>query len=73
MTTVPSVRFALPGRWVKAELDDPEAVSTLRDLLPDDYRSVPLREALLRSLDDDGAEGTSAAGDSLSGAGTDPA
>ncbi|WP_445256571.1 NAD(P)H-binding protein [Nocardioides aurantiacus] len=44
-----------------------------RELLPDDYRSVPLREALGRSLDDDGAEGTSTAGDSLAGAGTDPA
>ncbi|KQT90672.1 hypothetical protein ASG49_12990 [Marmoricola sp. Leaf446] len=44
-----------------------------RELLPDDYRSVPLREALRRSLDDDGAEGTSTTGDSLSGAGTDPA
>lgn len=44
-----------------------------RELLPDDYRSVPLREALRRSLEDDGAEGTSAAGDSLAGAGTDPA
>lgn len=44
-----------------------------RELLPDDYRSVPLREALRRSLDDDGAEGTSTAGDSLAGAGTDPA
>ncbi|ROR89281.1 NAD(P)H-binding protein [Nocardioides aurantiacus] len=44
-----------------------------RELLPDDYTSVPLREALRRSLDDDGAEGTSATGDSLSGADTDPA
>ncbi|KQX74311.1 hypothetical protein [Aeromicrobium sp. Root472D3] len=47
MTTVPSVRFALPGRWVKAELDDPEAVSTLRGLLPDDH---PGGEAWLESL-----------------------
>ena len=46
-----------------------------RDLLPADYRSVPLREALRRSLDDGSGsgEGTTAAGDSLSGARTDPA
>lgn len=44
-----------------------------QDLLPSDYRSVPLREALQRSLDDDGAEGTDTSGDSLSSAATDPA
>lgn len=45
-----------------------------RELLPDDYRSVPLREALRRSLDDGSSgQGTSAGSDSLSGASTDPA
>jgi hypothetical protein len=34
------VRFALPGRWVKAELDDPAAVAAASDLLPDDPRGA---------------------------------
>lgn len=39
MIAVPSVRFALPGRWFKTELDDPAEVTALTDLLPDDQRS----------------------------------
>jgi hypothetical protein len=35
---VPSVRFALPGRWLKAELDDEAAVAALSDRLPDEQR-----------------------------------
>ncbi|MCL3820367.1 hypothetical protein [Aeromicrobium wangtongii] len=40
MSTVPSVRFALPGQWVKAELNDPAAVAALQDQLPADYRGA---------------------------------
>jgi hypothetical protein len=40
MSPAPSVRFALPGQWVKAELDDPAAVAVLQDLLPDDHRGA---------------------------------
>lgn len=36
MSALPAVRFALPGRWVKADLDDDSAVAALTDLLPDD-------------------------------------
>lgn len=43
-----------------------------RDLMPADYRSVPLPEALRRSLDDRGDEGTTRAGDVQTPAGTDP-
>jgi hypothetical protein len=33
----PAVRFALPGRWLKAELDEPAAVAAVTDLLPDEH------------------------------------
>ncbi len=38
MNAAPSVQFALPGDWRKAELDDPAAISALTDLLPDDQK-----------------------------------
>ncbi|MCD9200170.1 hypothetical protein [Aeromicrobium wangtongii] len=31
----PSIRFALPGSWVKAQLDDPAAVAAARDQVSD--------------------------------------
>lgn len=38
MIAVPSVRFVLPGRWLKAELDDEAAVTALTNRLPEDQR-----------------------------------
>ncbi|KAA1380538.1 hypothetical protein [Aeromicrobium fastidiosum] len=53
MSPIPSVRFALPGRWLKAELDDPAAVSALSDMLPDGGREA---DAWLDSLRAAGAK-----------------
>lgn len=53
MSTAPQVRFALPGRWVKAELDDPAAVAALSELLPDDHHGA---DAWVQSLRAAGAQ-----------------
>jgi hypothetical protein len=54
MSTAPSARFALPGRWVKAELDDPDAVAALQARLPEEHQGgtwlEPLRAAGAQTL-----------------------
>lgn len=65
--TVTSLVESLTHDMVCAEDD------VRRELADPSYRFVPLREALERSLDDGGAEGTSIRGDVQSEAATDPA